>query len=264
MAIKYDDTTNESQEYKDFIEKFKPKKTTDDCYTPPNIYEAVRAWAVEEYGLEGRQVIRPFYPGADYENAEYPDGCVVIDNPPFSILSNICRFYEKKGVDYFLFAPSLTLFSTNSGNSSYVVANACITYENGATVQTGFITNLGKDRVILSAKLARVLKEENAKNTKPKVELPKYIYPDNVITPALLQKVVKYGVELRIPKSSATFIRALDDQRAHKKAIFGGGFLLSERAAAERAAAERAAAERAEAHRWTLSERELDIIKGLD
>ena len=33
------------QEYFDFVEKFKPKKTTDDCYTPENVYEAIKAAA---------------------------------------------------------------------------------------------------------------------------------------------------------------------------------------------------------------------------
>lgn len=36
--------------YKKFVDKFKPKKTTDDCYTPENVYNAVRDWTVEEYG----------------------------------------------------------------------------------------------------------------------------------------------------------------------------------------------------------------------
>lgn len=27
--------------YEQFVEKFKPKKTTDDCYTPPLIYNPV-------------------------------------------------------------------------------------------------------------------------------------------------------------------------------------------------------------------------------
>ena len=57
----------ETAEYKAFVEKFKPKKTTDDCYTPENVYEAVRDWAVQEYGLEGREIVRPFWPGGDYE-----------------------------------------------------------------------------------------------------------------------------------------------------------------------------------------------------
>lgn len=31
-----------SEEYKKFVDKFKPKKTTDDCYTPELVYDAVR------------------------------------------------------------------------------------------------------------------------------------------------------------------------------------------------------------------------------
>ena len=36
-------------DYEGFVEKFKPKKTTDDCYTPPHIYEAVLQWVREQY-----------------------------------------------------------------------------------------------------------------------------------------------------------------------------------------------------------------------
>jgi hypothetical protein len=36
-------------DYDGFLEKFKPKKTTDDCYTPANIYEAVLAWVARKY-----------------------------------------------------------------------------------------------------------------------------------------------------------------------------------------------------------------------
>ena len=34
------------EDYDAFVGKFKPKKTTDDCYTPPAVYEAVRGWVV--------------------------------------------------------------------------------------------------------------------------------------------------------------------------------------------------------------------------
>ena len=269
--IQYDDTTNETAEYAAFVEKFKPKKTTDDCYTPPNIYEAVKAWAVKEYGLEGREILRPFYPGGDYLAEEYPDGCVVLDNPPFSILSQICQFYDMMGVDYFLFAPSLTLFSTNAGGSNYIIANAGIVYENGARVKTAFVTNLGEYKIRVSNELYQILKEENDKNINTK-KPPTYEYPDYVVTGAILQKMAAY-VDLDILKGDAQFIRAMDSQREKKKTIFGGGFILSERAAAERAAAERAAAERAAAERaaaeraaatrWQLSDREREIIAGL-
>lgn len=81
-----------------FIEKFKPAKTTDDCYTPPLIYEAVRDWAVARFGLEGREIVRPFRPGGDFEAEEYPEGCLVLDNPPFSICIRICRWYQARAV----------------------------------------------------------------------------------------------------------------------------------------------------------------------
>ena len=41
-----------SKTYDEFVEKFKPKKTTDDCYTPPLVYDAVRDWACEKYGID--------------------------------------------------------------------------------------------------------------------------------------------------------------------------------------------------------------------
>ena len=73
----------------------------------------------------------------------------------------------------------------------------------------------------------------------------KTIYPDEVLTPSLLGKIVCRGVELRVPSSDCMMIKTLDCMRVNGKELFGNGFLLSRRAAAERAAAERAAAERA-------------------
>ena len=31
--------------YEEFVEKFKPKKTTDDCYTPNEIYEKLQRFS---------------------------------------------------------------------------------------------------------------------------------------------------------------------------------------------------------------------------
>ncbi|MFC2416236.1 MAG: hypothetical protein ACFNPT_11025, partial [Neisseria elongata] len=95
--------TEEFEDYEGFVEKFKPKLTTDDCYTPPAVYTAVLEWVKDEIGItEGMEVIRPFYPGGDYENEDYM-GKVVIDNPPFSIISRIVRFYQERGIPFFLF-----------------------------------------------------------------------------------------------------------------------------------------------------------------
>ena len=48
-----------SKTYEEFVEKIKPKKTTDDCYTPPSIYEIVKHWACNEYGIDPAKVVRP-------------------------------------------------------------------------------------------------------------------------------------------------------------------------------------------------------------
>ena len=70
-------------EYDAFLDKFKRKLTTDDCYTPDNVYNAVADWVAEEYRLDRACFVRPFYPGGDYQSYDYPPECVVVDNPPF-------------------------------------------------------------------------------------------------------------------------------------------------------------------------------------
>lgn len=242
-----------SEEYSAFVEKFKPKLTTDDCYTPQNIYEAIRDWAVEHYCLQGAPIIRPFYPGGDYEHETYPDGCVVIDNPPFSILSKICRFYMEHGIRFFLFAPALTLFSIAAGTCNYLPIGANVTYENGATVNTSFVTNLGAWKIETDFKLYSAIKTADDTNRhESAAELPGYIYPDCVLTPATIIKTSRRE-SFRISPEDAVFIRALDAQRKRKATIYGGGFLLSEKAAAEKAAA----------HVWELSDREKAIVAAL-
>lgn len=263
----------ETEEYRQFVEKFKPRKTTDDCYTPENVYACVRDWAVEHYDLEGSEIVRPFWPGGDYQSLEYPANCVVIDNPPFSILSDICRWYQERNIRFFLFAPSLTLFSTAAGSCGYLPCGVTVTYENGADVATSFVTNLGRWKIEISPELYRLVTDENSRNlAEGRAELPGYIYPGEVLTSAIY-RLAKYGQALRLETKDVHFIRTLDAQREQGKAIFGAGFLLSERAAAERAAAERAAAERAAAERaaaeraaaehWMLSERERQLVAGL-
>ena len=90
------------------------------------------------------------------------------------------------------------------------------------------------------------------------MELPNYIYPDNVVTPAVAMKWSHYGVDYRVKKEDCIIISELDAQKEKGKAIFGKGLLLSEKAAAEKAAAEKAAAEK-----WLLSEREWEIVRSI-
>lgn len=251
-----------TEEYEQFEEKFKPKLTTDDCYTPPKVYEAVKAWAVEKYNLAGNRVLRPFYPGGDYQSEAYNENDVVIDNPPFSILSEICRFYMERGVPFFLFAPSLTLFSSASGACNYIVCDADVIYENGAHVNTSFVTNMGDEKILTAPELGEAIQRANKKEA---VELAKYDYPENLITAARLGKWVEKGARISI--KNAVFVRALDSQRAEGKTIYGGGFLISTKAAentaAEKAAVEKAAVEK-ESVLWPLSDREKTIVEELD
>ena len=255
---------DESPEYKAFVEKFKPKKTTDDCYTPENVYEAVKTWAVEEYSLQGREVVRPFWPGGDYEAFDYPDRCVVIDNPPFSILSKIVRWYYAQKIDYFLFSPYLTNLGIGAGGAgvNHVIAPCTVRYENGANVDTSFVTNLGDDFILSAPDLMDAIEKANDANLKSaKKSLPKYVYPDCVVTSASFGYLCRHHTPFSLKRSECAFIRKLDAQGDN--GIFGGGFIISERAEAERAAAERAAAERAAATVWTLSPREREMQRRL-
>ena len=236
---------NDNPEYDAFVEKFKAKKTTDDCYTPQNIYDVIATWVVNEYGVDPAGFVRPFWPGGDYQSAEYPEGCTVVDNPPFSIRSQILDWYMEHGIRFFLFSPALTLLSRRD-DVCHIAAGANITYENGAQVLTSFITNLETDGTILRSApdLTKLIEAQNEINRKQgKKQLGKYLYPNEVVMATMVQRWGKYGVEYRLNRRDCLFIRELDEQKGTGKSMFGGGYLLAERAAAERAAAERAAAE---------------------
>lgn len=245
------------EDYDGFVEKFEPKKTTDDCYTPPAVYDAIIGWLLENAKIGGREIVRPFYPGGDFERFEYPDGCIVVDNPPFSIITKICRWYTVHKIDFFLFAPHLTLFSCRNIEWPCIVTFAPVIYENGADVKTDFVSSLfGDIRVMTSPELRRRIVEA-CKSAKS--QLPKYRYPDNVTSSALLGKIAPY-VDFVVRADECRFISRLDSQKGGA-GIFGGGVLLSNAKAAEKAAAEKAA-ER-ESIVWGLSDRERRIIEQL-
>ena len=256
---------SEDEEYLEFLDKFKAKKTTDDCYTPAIVYEAVAKWVENEYKVSRKDFVRPFYPGGDYKAEKYPKGCIVVDNPPFSILAEILNFYKENGVRFFLFAPTLTLFSSSS-SSSALPCGATVVYENGASVNTSFLTNL-EDRAVRFKscpslyQAVQAASDEYAKELHK--ELPKYSYPDYVVTAAFVARLSKYGIPFEVSVGQSCAISSLDSQKDTKKAIYGKGYLVSEKAAAEKAAAEKAAAEKAAATRWTLSDRERSIIAKL-
>ena len=88
--------------------------------------------------------------------------------------------------------------------------------------------------------------------------MPKYEYPDHIVTAAMMQKLARWEVDFEVKRKDCEHISQLDAQIPERKAIFGAGLLLSEKAAAEKAAAEKA-----NTVIYQLSQRELDIVARL-
>ena len=236
------------------------------------MYETIKYWACREYGIDPSKVVRPFYPGGDYESFDYSDGKVVVDNPPFSILSKICAFYRDRDIPFFLFAPNLTIFSSTARTGTHMLVTDCaIEYANGAIVNTSFVTSFGDDLIRTAPDLTKLVNDTVKRvRRESRKHLPKYAYPPELLTVTRLNKVGKAGVDFRVKASDVAFTRALDSQKAVKKAIYGG-YLLSEAKAAELKAAELKAAELKAAELkaaedvtvWPLSETERRIIENL-
>ena len=262
-------------DYRAFVEKFKPKKTTDDCYTPENVYNAVRDWTVEEYGIDPKKILRPFYPGGDYIRARYPDGYTVVDNPPFSLISQIVTVYMRAGVPFLLFAPHLTSVNIAAGRTDFtrLICNSSITYDNGAQVNTDFVTNLDGEYCVRTVpKLRAAIMAADKENTAGKT-LPSYEYPPELMTAAGIGTLSRFGVEWNLPKDEAIFVRALDAMKPEGRTIFGGGYLMSRTASDELAEAYRTAAKNKaraieepddrQKHVWTLSAAERAAVEYL-
>ena len=245
---------NNRQEYEEFIDKFKPRRTTDDCFTPPDVYEAVVGW-LRGKGMisDADNIVRPFCPGGDFERFGYKPEDVVVDNPPFSIMAKIRRFYAERGIHYFLFAP----FTSNPMEiDTNVVTKVTIVYDNGALVNTSFVTNMLPGIAFCASKSLRTAIENapsqiDAKRTK---KLRRIAYDDRIISPSRLGFVED---DFDIKKCEVRAVRNIGGYK-----IFGGAWLLSDRAA------ERIKAEQIKAGKETvtiaLNDADMAIINELN
>lgn len=245
-------------DYDAFVKKFEQKKTTDDCYTPNEVYDAVLNYVQSNVDLGDAEIVRPFYPNGDYENYDYKDNTVVIDNPPFSIISKIVRFYETKNIRYFLFAPHLTLFGIPA--STYIITDYQIIYENGANVNTDFVSNLFGDIGIIIDPTFRTRLVEAQKSNKARQEKPKYKYPRNVILSTM--PICTCGDKFTIPRKKMHHVRQLQEQKKHKKGIYGSGFIIDDNTALLFEARQEQA--RQERQEWKLSQQEMLVIQELN
>lgn len=256
--------SEDDEEYQEFLAKFEAKKTTDDCYTPPIVYEAVADYVAERYGVSKDNFVRPFFPNGDYQAEKYKPTDIVVDNPPFSIMAEILNYYSENGIKFFLFAPHLTIFSSSAAAaSSCLICGVSVTYENGANVNTSFVTNMEDCAFRSAPKLYKAVKTANDENLKSmRRELPKYSYPMNVITSPMITNFSRYGIDFEVAKDECHFIRQLESQKESGKGLFGSGYLISDKKKAEREKAEREK-NGSIPDVWELSERELAIIRSL-
>jgi hypothetical protein len=117
-----------------------------------------------------------------------------------------------------------------------------------------------------------------------KKALPVYEYPPHIITSAWVGSLSRLGIDFSVPVAESEDISGLDSQKASGKAIYGKGYIVSDRVKAERerAEAERAPREKAakarqaeaawsrecakleKAERWELSDRERAIVMRLN
>ena len=254
----------DSQAYFEWLSKFEVKKTTDDCYTHPAVYDVVVDYVHNHViKLDELEIVRPFYPSGDYTDlSQYNKNTVVIDNPPFSLSAKIYKFYQENSIKFFLFAPALTLINPmrHIHGITAIIASHGITYGNGAVVNTSFMTNLTPTIKAKTAPslLEKLIEIENLN----KSELPKYDYPGNILMVSSLHKICKAGIEYEVETHKSQYISQLQSQKLLGKTLFGGGLILSD-CAAEKLKAEKLKAEKPSII-WELSDYERQIIETLN
>lgn len=110
----------------------------------------------------------------------------------------------------------MTLFSGGAGKGKYIIVDTQIKYQNGAVVKTGFVTNQGNKKIIISKDLSDKITEaqNNDKKKKPKAELP-----ININNAARLSKYAKFVNFEFDDNNEIEFLRNYNNIK-----LFGAGF----------------------------------------
>lgn len=228
-------------DYNGFLERHTKEvsgKSTDELYTPPEVYEVVLKWVQDNCpSIKGKRIMRPFRPGGDYKAEDY-DGAVVIDNPPFFIEHLIIRWYVDHGVHFFLFCPALTLFrgSTILDQLTFVAAYARVEYYHNETVKaiipTSFVTNMPDlaDYQMMSAPELRtaIMQAQGKQETTAKPA--KTEYHPNLVTPYRLSTLAEVGIHMRIRREETLYWRG-NVMQHDRRNIYGDAFVVSDRVA---------------------------------
>jgi hypothetical protein len=230
-------------DYESFLAKFSENpKTTDDCFTPRDVFEAVVQYVGTVVDLSDKQILRPFFPGGDYVNAVYPENGIVIDNPPFSIFTDIIKFYTARRIPFFLFGQGKTIMCCVKYCTAVIVTDL-LTYENGARIYTNFASNLFGDTIIMTApKLNDLIFSCPSQNVK--ANLASYNYPPELLSFSQMQTICRGGVEFSVKRDECQIVKNLDN---HPKQLFVEHILLSSAKAEEKESAKTLAQEQAKA-----------------
>lgn len=120
-----------------------------------------------------------------------------------------------------MFAPGTLCLRPKNKKATYIIIDKTITYQNGAQVNTNFVTNLDKIQGIRSAtKLAKSI------SNKTQVKLTnKYKYPDNILK---TNDLCKLESDFIIKTSEYDFIDFLCDKDGNKGSMFGNKIIVSD------------------------------------
>ena len=246
------------RDYDAYVAKFADApKTTDDTYTPADVYEAVVGWLSEKGKITGgTRIIRPFYPGGDFEGADYPPGCAVIDNPPFSIVSKVCKWYACRGTGFFLFCPAFTS-ARLSEFCTVVQIGVPIRFENGARLPVAFASNMfGSAAAIAAGDLTQ--KIEGCKSQKKDAkEIRKMQWPDEIVTVSTLRSIAAGGGTFELDRRDSVMVTKAGGVNVY------GGVWLSAKAAEAKAARVSAEAAKAKAVKVELLPSEKETFERL-
>ena len=210
--------TAKQMDYAAYVKKFLPNYvyTTDDTFTPPKVYQAVIDWLTIEGKTQGRRILRPFYPGGDFEAIDYQPGDFVVDNPPFSQMSRIVRFYQEHKIDFFLFYDRRYSLSYLRDGITLIYINESIEFENGALIVPAFVTNVFECAAVYSSKtLNEMIKAGQVKQSEPRNE-----YPDDVFSFTIFEKISKLR-DYIIPHGKIARVKKLIDKNGRVWSSFG-------------------------------------------
>lgn len=207
--------------------------TTDECYTPPAVYDAVLDYAVDRYNLQGKHIVRPFIPGGDYQKYVYVKNDVVVDNPPFSMTTKIVNWYIDHNIPFFLFVNGLYGVSLSRGlcgKATVIVTNANGSFYNKGSekrIKLAFVTNLEPKNIILRGDATLT---NRLNGLVKKKSLNKFKYPANMLRNSDVLKAIHHGVELKLTTNNCFFEDNLDYNKEHKLMdVHGGCYLVNDK-----------------------------------